>query len=170
MDVMEAIHSRRSIREYSPEPVADAVVEELLRAAMQAPSAGNQRPWQFVVIRERALLDEIARVHPYAQMLTAAPVAILVCGDSRLERYPEFWVQDCSAATENLLLAAWARGLGCAWVGVHPLEDRIAEFRRLLGLPLEVTPLCLVPIGRPAVQAPKEDRYDPSRVRRDRWA
>ena len=170
MDVLEAILTRRSVREYTSDPVPDDILEELLRAAMQAPSAGNQRPWHFVLLREPEILQEIGRVHPYAQMLRATPVAILVCGDTRLMRFEEFWVQDCSAAAQNILLAAHARGLGSAWVGLYPLEDRISEMRRILHLPDAVLPLCLIPLGYPASEAPVEDRFDPSRVRRGVWS
>ena len=169
METMEAILTRRSIRRYTEEGVPDTVIEEILRAAMQAPSAGNGQPWQFVVITDRATLREVPRFHPYAKMVPDAPVAILVCGDLRREIYEGFWVQDCSAATQNILLAAHAKGLGAVWVGIYPLEDRIAGFRRLLGLPEHVIPLSLVPIGFPAVRKPGEERFDRSRIHRDRW-
>lgn len=169
MDAYEAIITRRSVREYADEPVTDGVVEMLLRAAMQAPSAGNQQPWHFVVVRERARLEEIARVHPYAQMCRSAPVAILVCGDETREKFPGYWVQDCSAATQNLLLAAHALGYGAVWVGIHPREERIVVIHELFRLPDGIHPLCLVPIGRPAGPPAQADRYQPSRVRHERW-
>jgi nitroreductase len=169
MEVMEAILSRRSIRRYTGEGVPDAMIEEILRAAMQAPSAGNGQPWQFVVITDRATLREIPRFHEHAKMVPDAPVAILVCGDLRREKYEGFWVQDCSAATQNILLAAHAKGLGAVWVGIYPREGRVTGFRRLLGLPDHVVPLALVPIGFPAVRKPAEDRFDRSRIHRDRW-
>ena len=169
MDAYEAIITRRSVREYAGEPVSDEVVEQLLRAAMQAPSAGNQQPWHFVVVSERTLLEEIARRHPYAQMCRTAPVAVLVCGDEGREKFPGNWVQDCSAATQNPLPAAHALGYGAVWVGIHPREERIAVIRELVRLPEAIHPLCLVPIGRPAGPPTQADRYQPSRVRRDRW-
>jgi nitroreductase len=169
MDANEAIFTRRSVREFTEEAVPDEIVERLLRAAMQAASAGNQQPWQFVVVRERALLDEIARVHPYAQMCRTVSAAILVCGDVALEKFPGYWVQDCSAATQNILLAAHAHGYGAAWVGIHPRAERIGVIRELMGLPENVHPLCLVPVGRPSSLPPAVDRYQASRVRRDRW-
>jgi nitroreductase len=169
MDAIEVILTRRSIRQYTPEPVPDAVITDLLRAAMSAPSAANQQPWEFVVITDRAIRDEIPRFHPYAAMLRQAPVAILICGNLKRETFKGYWVQDCSAATENLLLAAHAKGLGAVWVGIYPLEDRVARLQKLLGLPAHVIPLALVPIGYPAEHVPPADRYDASRVHHDRW-
>ncbi|MGQ9515504.1 MAG: nitroreductase family protein [Thermoproteota archaeon] len=120
MDALEAILSRRSIRKYDARSIPDSVVEKLLASAMSAPSAGNEQPWHFVVITDRQILKEIPKYHPYSQMLTSTPMAILVCGDPKLERYKGFWVQDCSAATENILIAANAEGLGAVWLGVYP--------------------------------------------------
>lgn len=169
METMEAILSRRSIRRYTGEGVPDTVIEEILRAAMQAPSAGNQQPWQFVVITDRSILREVPRFHEHAKMVPDAPAAILVCGDLRREKYEGFWVQDCSAATQNILLAAHAKGLGAVWVGIFPREGRVTGFRKLLGLPDHVVPMAIVPIGFPAVRKPGEERFDRSRIHRDRW-
>lgn len=169
MNAMNAILSRRSIRRYTQQPVSDETIKELLEAAMSAPSAGNEQPWHFVVIKEREILNEIPEIHPYSGMLAHAPAAILVCGDKRLEKYEGYWIQDCSAATENLLIAAQAKGLGAVWLGVYPVEDRVAGIRKLLGIPEHVTPFSLISIGHPAEQKPPSDRYDPSRVHHDRW-
>ena len=122
----DAILRRRSIRAYTQEPVTDAQVEALLRAAMAAPSAGNQQPWRFVVIRDKRTLGAITEVHPYAKMLPGASVAILVCGDPGAGKWPQYWEQDCAAATENVLIAAEQLGLGSVWLGVHPLAERVA--------------------------------------------
>ncbi len=165
----DPVLSRRSIRKYTDEPVTDEQVECLLRAAMAAPSAGNQQPWQFVVIREREVLDAVPEVHPYSSMITLAPLAILVCGDRRLERWPQYWDQDCSAATENMLVAAAQLGLGAVWLGVHPLQERVDGLRRLLCIPREITPFSLVPVGWPAETKAPADRYDAARVHYDRW-
>jgi nitroreductase len=169
MDAVEAILTRRSIRKYTAEPVSDELAKELLEAAMAAPSAGNQQPWQFVVIRDRQLLSEIPSIHSYSSMVPQAALAILVCGDRQLARMPEYWVQDCSAATQNLLLAVHAKGLGAVWLGVYPREERVAAFRQLLGLPEHVIPMALVAIGHPAEHKPRGDRYDPARVHADGW-
>ncbi len=169
MDAMDALCSRRSIRRYTAVPVPDSVIVEILRAAMHAPSAGNEQPWQFVLITDRAILEEVPRFHPHAAMVTHAPVAILVCGDLEREKHRGFWVQDCSAATQNILLAAHAKGLGAVWVGIFPREDRVKGFRKLLGLPGHIVPLALVPVGFPAVRKPVDERFDPSRIHRNRW-
>lgn len=165
----DPVLTRRSIRKYTPEPVGDDLVERLLCAAMAAPSAGDQRPWQFVVVRERATMTAITEVHPYARMLAAAPLAIVVCGDTRLEKWPQFWEQDCAAATENLLIEAEALGLGAVWLGVHPLPERVEGLRRLLDAPDHVVPFAIVAVGHPAQRKPPADRFDPSRVHRERW-
>jgi len=167
--VDDPILSRRSIRKYTDAPVSEEHVEYLLRAAMAAPSAGNQQPWQFVVIRARALLDAVPEFHPYAAMMPRAPLAVLVCGDAGGARWPQYWEQDCAAATENLLLAAARLGLGAVWLGVHPLAERVDGARRLLGVSQEIVPFALVPVGWPAEQKPPADRYDAARVHHERW-
>jgi nitroreductase len=169
MDALEALQTRRSIRAFTPRPVSLDVVRELIRAAMHAPSAGNEQPWHFLILTERELLDHIPDFHPYAGMLSEAPVAILVCGDTRQERHPGMWVQDCAAATQNLLLAAHAKGLGAVWVGIHPREDRIDPIRRLIALPEAIVPFALVPVGHPAETPEREDRFRPERVHLNAW-
>ena len=169
METFEAIHGRRSIRRYTAQPVPEGAIEALLRAAMAAPSAGDERPWRFVVITDRALLNAIPQFHEYSQMLKEAPAAIVICGDTTLEKYKGYWVQDCSAATQNLLLAAHAKGLGSVWLGVHPIKVRVAKTQELLGLPSHVIPLAVVALGYPAEAKGPTDRYDPTRVHRNRW-
>jgi nitroreductase len=166
---MKAIRARRSIRRFTSEPVSDEVIKSLLEAAMSAPSAGNQQPWEFVVIMDRKILDEIPKVHPYAQMCKQAPAAILVCGNLERESHRGFWVQDCSAATQNILIAATEKGLGSVWCGVYPREDRVRGLRKLLAIPDQIIPLALIPIGHPAEKKPPSDRFDPARIHRDKW-
>lgn len=169
MEALDAILTRRSIRRYLDRPVPDDAVTLLLKAAMAAPSAQNQQPWQFIVVRERALLEEMAEVSQYAKMLRHAQVAVVVCGDLRNERSPGFWVEDCAAATENLLLAAHALGLGAVWIGVHPREERVQRLRDLFGPPDDVIPFAVISIGYPAENPGSADRYDPGRVHLDKW-
>jgi nitroreductase len=169
MDAMEAIISRRSIRRFAGREIPGGLIEQLLRAAMSAPSAGNVQPWQFVIIDDRKILDKIPKVHPYADAVRDAPLAILVCGDVELDGFGGYWVQDCSAATENLLIAAHARGLGAVWLGVYPRDERVKALRDLLEIPDYITPFAVVPIGYPAEKLSKEDRFDTSKVHRNHW-
>jgi len=166
---MEAILSRRSIRRYTGEPVPEELIKELLEAAMSAPSASNQQPWQFVIIDDRRILDEIPKFHPYAHMLKEASWAIAVCGDLDLVSMNGYWIQDCSAATQNILIAAHARGLGAVWLGVYPREERVKTVQKLLGLPEHVIPLCFISVGYPAESKPPSNRYNESRVHHNQW-
>jgi len=169
MDAIEAICTRRSIRKYTNQTVAEDVVKELLEAAMFAPSAGNEQPWHFVVIRDRQTLDAIPEFHPYAAMLRQVSVAIVVCGEPALEKYSGRWMLDCSAATQNILLAAHARGLGTVWVGIYPESARMDSMRKLLGLPEKILPMSLVPIGYAAEPARQPERFNADRVHLDKW-
>jgi nitroreductase len=169
MDTIEAIFTRRSIRVYTDQPIPDDLVDKLLRAAMQAPSAGNQQAWQFVAVTGRAQLNALAEVLPYGKMLTTAPLSIIVCGDLDREKSKGYWVQDCSAATQNILLAAHALGLGAVWLGVYPRDQRVNDVRKVLGIPENVTPLCAIAIGYPAEQKERADRYDAGRVHNNKW-
>lgn len=169
MNALETIFSRRSVRLYTPKPVSHESIHDILKAAMSAPSAGNERPWHFIVLTDRALLDEIPKFHPYSAMLKYAQAAILVCGDLTLERHAGYWVLDCAAATENILLAAHAKGLGAVWCGVYPTEDRVQNIRRLLKLAEHIVPFSLVPLGFPAEVKETRDRYDGSRVHENKW-
>jgi nitroreductase len=170
MQTLEAIFTRKSIREYKPQSVPDELVQELLEAAMQAPSAGNQQPWHFIVVTDRKQMDALADALPFGKMLHTAPLGIVVCADLELERYSGYWVQDCSNATMQLLLAAHDRGLGAVWVGVYPVEDRVANLKQILGLPVSVIPLSIVPFGYPAsTPEPVEKRYNAARLHQDRW-
>jgi nitroreductase len=169
LETLEAIRTRRSIRKYTETPVSDDAIKTLLEAAMAAPSAGNEQPWHFIVIRDRKTLEQIGTEHRYAQMAKDAQAVIVVCGDETLEQYEGLWIQDCSAATQTLLLAARAQGLGAVWCGVYPAEDRVSAIQKLLALPEHVIPLCLVPIGHPAEEKPPAERYNPARVHDERW-
>ena len=169
MDTLEAIRSRRSIRQYQDRPVPAEIVDRLLAAAMSAPSARNAQPWQLIVIDDRGVLDEIARLNPNARMAAEAPLGILVCGDLGLEKSPGFWVVDCAAAMENLLLAAHATGLGGVWIGIYPRQERMDICRRLFALPEQVIAHSLAVLGFPAEQPPAVERFRPDRVHRNRW-
>lgn len=169
MEAIEALLTRRAVREFTQEPVSPDQLETILCAAMHAPSACNQQPWHFVVVTQREQLDAIAGVHPYAQMLKQAPVAIIVCADITLETCPGNWAIDCSAAMENLLLAAHALGLGSVWVGIYPGEERMKKISQVLGLPSYVKPLSLAAVGHAAEPLPKVNRFLPERIHRNAW-
>lgn len=166
---MNAILNRKSIRKYKDIKVSDDIVEDLLRAAMQAPSAGNGQPWEFVVLRDKEVMKKITEIHPYSKMLLNADVAIVVCGDESKEVFKGYWVQDCSAATENILLTAEDNGLGAVWLGVYPIEDRVAALQKLLNLPESVKPLSIIPLGYPDEEKEAVDRFNKERIHYDRW-
>lgn len=166
---MKEIFERRSIRKYTGKPVSNKNIEELLKAAMASPSAGNQQPWEFIVIKDKKILNEITKFHPYSQCLSEAPLAIAVCADLKKETNKGFWVQDCSAATENILIEAQHLGLGAVWLGIYPGEDRIKELKKILNLPEEVIPLSLVSIGHPAEKKEPSNRYKESRIHINKW-
>jgi len=169
MDAIDAILSRRSIRKYTTDPVPENLIKQLLEAAMSAPSASNQQPWHFIVINDRDILDEIPRFHSYSSMLKEAPLAITICGDLQLEINKGRWVMDCSAAIQNILIAATAKDLGAVWLGVYPEEERMTGIQELLGLPKHIIPLGIVSIGYPAEKKPRANRYNPSRIHHNRW-
>ncbi len=169
MDAIEAILSRRSVRAYTAKPVTDADIETVLRAAMAAPSAGNQQSWRFVVTTQRETLDEMAESTPYGKMLREAPLAITVCADTRDLRHPMMWQQDCSAAAENALLAIHALGLGAVWLGYWPKMERVEPLKKTLGLPEGVEPLCVLAVGHPADGQAPVDRFNLAHVHRERW-
>ena len=168
-DVLQFIMGRRSIRSYTDEPVTDEQLDTLLHAAMAAPSAGNQQPWEFVIIRDRAAMHRITQFHPYATPLVRSNLGILVCGDMGRVQYGDMWVQDCSAATQNILLAAAGIGLGTCWLGCYPIQERVDGLRVLCNLPDSVVPMSLISVGVPDEQKGRADYYDPARVHEGTW-
>ncbi len=167
---MDVIFQRRSIRKFTAEKVSDELVKKLLQAAMAAPSAGNQQPWEFIVVRDKTTFEKIMQIHPYSSPLKEANVAIVVCGDTfREKKHPGYWVQDCSAATQNILLEAQHLGLGAVWLGVHPVEERVIGLKNIFKLPQSVIPLSIVAIGYPAEQKGPADRFDEAKVRYEKW-
>jgi nitroreductase len=166
---MNAIYNRRSIRRYTKDEVTNSQVTVLLKAAMSAPSARNQRPWHFIIVRDKTTLQQLSRTHRYSDMVKDAPVAIVVCGDIHLQSYKDYWALDCSAAAENILIAAEDIHLGTVWVAVYPREERIDHVRAALSLPLNVLPLCIIPVGHPAEKPEPVDRFDESRIHPEHW-
>lgn len=167
---MKAIYTRRSIRHYRPDPVPDEMVTEVIRAGMNAPSAGNEQPWEFLVIYDRSKIDLITTVHPNAKMLHEAPVAILVCANRHHFKYAEYWIQDCAAATENMLIMAADLGLGSVWLGVYSNPPRVDGITRLFSLPENIVPFAIIPLGWPAETKEPNNRFERSRIHYDDWS
>lgn len=166
---MNEIFTRRSIRKYTTQDISEEIIEKIIKAGMAAPSAGNEQPWHFIVINDKSILKEIPKFHPYSQMLNEAGYAIVVCGDESLQRHEGFWVQDCSAATQNMLLMAEELGLGSVWLGVYPVEERVKPLQDLLGLPESVIPFSILPLGYPAEWKEPADRFDKNRIHKNKW-
>lgn len=166
MNVMEAILARRSIREYEARPVEREKIRTLLEAGMAGPSGRNLQPWAFIVVDDPDCLDALRTRLGKPATATAAIVVCGLLGDPDNERY---WVQDCSAAAENILLAAVELGLGTCWIGVYPKPNDIAAVTEALGLPDDVTPLCVINVGYPAEDKPPRTQYDPGRVYWQKW-
>ncbi|MCX7797224.1 MAG: nitroreductase family protein [Melioribacter sp.] len=169
METLQAILTRRSIRKFENKEIAEELIIKLLEAAMYAPSARNTQPWHFVVINDRKKLDEIPRLHPYADMCYDAPLAIMVCGDLNLEPLEGYIAINCAAATQNLLLAAHDLGLGAVWLGVYPRKERMEKLSKFFGLPSNIIPVSLVAIGYPAENKEKPERFNPERIHYNSW-
>ena len=164
-DLIELFYQRRSVRKFTDEPVSREDLITLLKVGMAGPSAMNAQPWEFVVIEDKDIMDDFRKSLKYAKM--NAPAAICVLGSQRMQLKTagvRFWVQDCSAATENILLAATAMGLGAVWIGIHPLTENKRVVSRILNLPEDVTPLNLIYVGHPAETPAPRTQYDDRRV------
>lgn len=169
MDTLEAIFTRRSIRRFKAGEVSADTITTILRAGMSAPSAGNEQPWHFLVIRDNNKLIQIPKFSPYVRNVEEVEVAILVCGEPELEKYKDFWIQDCCAAIQNMLLAIHALGLGAVWTGAYPMSGRAEGYRALFDIPETVIPLALILIGVPGEKIDEIDRFNPNRVHKGKW-
>ncbi len=165
-DALTVIHQRKSVRSYTDEDVSIEQLETLLKAGMAAPTAGNRQPWHFVVIDDREKLAYLTNYLPYGQMLNHAAAAIIVCGDLSKVNIdgPEYWVQDCSAATQNILLAAEAIGLGAVWIGIYPAEQRTKDMINALELDEIYIPLSAISIGYPEGDPQPKDKWNPDKI------
>ncbi len=166
---LECIMTRASVRSYTDKQVDDSTVTKILRAGMAAPTAANQQPWRFVVVTDQALKDSITSAFEYTKMVEACSFAVIVCGDMDNlfdgdEPEGGFWVEDCSAASENMLLAAHALGVGGVWCGIYPLKDREAKLRAILNLPSSLTPLNVMAFGYPSKPVSPKEKWDPSKI------
>lgn len=167
--MLETIMTRRSVRQFTDQEVTSEQVEQLLQAAVMAPSAMNAQPWHFIVCRDKALFRQFQQIHPYSKMLDQAPLLILVCGDTEKQAGPFFYLEDCAAATENLLLAAHAMGLGGCWLGIPPQSQRGQQAAELFGLPSHVKPFCGIALGVPAAQPKQPERKLDGLVHENIW-
>ena len=166
------IMTRVSVREFTGKKISEAQIDTLLRAAMSAPSAINKQPWAFIVVTDEAKIAELGKALPYSRCSNKPAVAIIPCGDLTKAipgEMANFWINDVSAATENLLLAAHAMGLGAVWTGLHPDMNRARLVQEMLGLPEHIIPLCVVPVGVPAEQPEVKDKYKPENIHYNGW-
>jgi nitroreductase len=165
------LFARRSVRQYTGEPVTEEQIELLLKAAMAAPTAANRKPWHYVVVTDAETKARLAEAHPFAKMLLQAPLCIIPCGEpaASVPARPEFWVQDLSASAENVLLAATGLGLGGVWCGVYPDAERQQVLRQVLGIPGDIEPFCLLVIGHPVEMPEPRTQYDATRVHHEQW-
>ena len=164
---IENIMTRTSVRSYTDQPVSEETLDTLLRAGMAAPTAVNKQPWEFVVVNEQAVKDSLVNHLKNGHMIAKAPVSIVVCGNLQKALENEaaaYWVQDCSAATENILLAANAVGLGAVWCGVYPIQERVVDVRTVLNLPDHLIPLNVIAIGYPDKPHAPKDKWNPDNV------
>lgn len=169
MMMLETIMTRRSVRQFTDQAVTEEQVRRLLQAAVMAPSAVNAQPWHFIVCDDKEMFRRFQQVHPYSKMLDQAPLLILICGDTEKQAGPYFYLEDCAAAAENLLLAAHAMGLGGCWLGVPPQSEREAEIGRLFGLPQQIKPFCGIALGVPAAQPKQPERKLDGLVHKNVW-
>lgn len=164
-EILEVIKSRRSIRKYEDKPVEKEKIEVLLRAAMQAPSAGNQQPWEFIVVQEKVSLKKLSLMSPFSKLVEKAPAAIVLLANEEKMKFPSIWQQDMGAAAENILLEAVEQGLGAVWLGVATIEDRENYLKKMFNLKDAITPFCVIALGYPKDEKNKfVDRFDEARI------
>lgn len=171
-DALTVIHSRKSVREYTGESATKDQLMILLKAGMAAPTAIDKRPWVFVVVTDKNMLSKLAEGLPYSKMIVSAGSAIVVCGDltKTMEgEAKEFWIQDCSAASENILLAAEAIGLGAVWTGMYPIAKNVEFAQKTLGIPENVIPLNIIAVGHPVGTEKPKDKFDPANIHWEKW-
>ena len=168
-DVLTVIHRRKSVRKYLDKQVTREQLTTLMKAGMAAPTAADKRPWAFVAVSDKALLDSLSHSSPSGKMLKNAAAAIVVCGDTRRALNSNVWTQDCSAASQNILLAAEGIGLGAVWIGIYPEYFKYNHIRRVLGIPMEVVPLSILSIGWPTGAEKPKEKFDPANIHWNVW-
>lgn len=166
---MNEIFNRASVRVFKDAPVEKEKIEILLKAAMQAPSAGNQRPWEFIVVEDKKTLEQLSETDPYAKFVAKVPAAIVALGNTDEMRFPEHWEQDLGAACENILLEAVSQELGAVWLGVAPLKERMDHITKVFDLPDNIRPYSIIPFGYAKRPYEVEERYDADRVHFEKY-
>ena len=169
MELYEGLLTRRSIRAYKPDKIEYREVEDIVKGGMYAPSAVNCQPWHFIIIDDREIFQQIMDIHPYSKMLKDAQYAIVVLGDEKLQHGPGYWVVDCAAATQNILLAAHSKGIGSVWLGLHPREQRKQGIKELFNLPQHIQPFSIISLGYPDEEPEQPDRFKQERIHYNRW-
>ncbi len=169
MNLFNALKDRRSIRKYKAKKVDDNVIEEIIESGMYAPSAVNKQPWHFIVFRNAITIDAINEVHPNSTMLKQASAGILICFDKNLEHDEGYGPVDCSAATQNMLLASHGLGLGACWIGIYPRQKRIDALHKIFSLPEHVTPFAVISLGYPDELKQKPERFRKERIHYEKW-
>lgn len=169
--ILENILNRKSVREYTDKEINRKILEDIVRAGMSAPSALNLQPWHFIVFDDKNTLVDMADVHEYSGMFKDATAGILVCGDmdKTVDKFKELWVQDCSAATENILLACEAFSIGAVWLGIYPIPERCDKLSKYFKLPENIVPFALVSMGYPLSNLKAKDKWDESKIHWDNW-
>jgi nitroreductase len=169
MELFDTILTRRSIRRYTTEKIENDLVNKIIKAGMYAPSAVNKQPWHFIVFEDKKSMNDIMEVHQSSAMLAEAQIAILVCYDEKLQHDEGYGAVDCSNATQNMLLAAHALGLGACWVGIYPRVNRMEALHSIFRLPPNVKAFSVIALGYPAEQKNMPERYKPERIHFEKW-
>ena len=169
MNTLDALLTRRSIRKYTDKEIDDRTIEKLLKVGFSAPSAGNQQPWHFIIVDKKEILEQIINFHPHAKFITDAKKAILVCAETNLETFKNYWPIDCSAATQNILIAARELDLGACWIGIYPREERVENLKKIFKLPKSVIPFSLISLGYTKEKQKEVNRYKKDRVHYNLW-
>ncbi len=169
MEIQEALLNRRSIRKYKNQKINKEDIDKILKAAMYAPSAMNLQAWQFIVIEDKDVLIETIKSIPYAEMLKQSAAAILVCGDSSIEKNESWLLQNCSAVTENILLSAYGLGIGSCWIGIHGMEEIVRNIKQQFKLPENIVPVSLISLGYPDENVKAEERFKEEKIHFNKW-
>lgn len=167
--MIDTILSRRSIRKYTDQKVTSEQINQILKAAMHAPSSNNQQAWQYIVLDDHKIMDEIPKIHKGGEMIRGASKAIVVCGDENNAKSLDYLANDCALTTENILLALHSLGLGGCWIAIYPREQRMKDLKELCNIPEGILPFAVVAIGYPDEIKEKEDRFKPEKIHYNKW-